>query len=213
MTVSIVSLAARGEGEISVAFEIRSGEHCQREQFLITAELCAELGLRVGACGPDCYDAVSRGAELCSAIKRGLYLLGYGSCSERALQRKLVGKGFSSEIASEAVAELCQRGYLDPRSDAAREAERCVAKLWGRRRIVATLYRKGYDQEVVEYALACLEDDGVDFAQLCAERLRRASGALPTDADDRRRLIASLERNGFSFSEIREAFSIVAQED
>ena len=213
MTVTIVSLAARGEGEISVSFEIRSGEHCQREQFLITAALCADLHLCVGECGTDCYDAVSRGAELCSAVKRGLYLLGYGSCSERTLQRKLMMKGFSAEISAEAVRELCRRGYLDAESDAKREAERCVAKLWGTRRIVATLYQKGYPQEAVKAAIHFLEDEGVDYVDLCAERIRRKEGSVPGDPDTRRRLTASLERNGFSFSEIREAFARVAQEE
>lgn len=209
MTVAIVSLAARGAEEIAVTFSVRNGEYEQRETFSIHAAWVAEWQLCVGESSTECYDRVCHVAELWAAMKRGLYLLGYGSCSERALRRRLVAKGVRAEMAEEAVAELARRGYLNAEADAKREAEKCVAKCWGKRRIAATLYQKGYTQEAVNAALYALEDDEVDYVELCAQSIRRKCGELPTDAEDRRRLTASLERLGFSFSEIREAFSLV----
>lgn len=210
-TVELVSLAARGDEEIAVTFEIRSGEHTQKETFVAPVSLVADLRLKTGACDTDCYDAVSRGAEVGSAVKRGLYILGYGSCSERSLVRKLVSKGFSKEIAEAAVAELDRRGYLNEDADALREAEKCIAKLWGQRRIAATLMTKGFEQEAIQHALYTLEDQGIDYAELCAERIRRKDGEVPTEPDDRRRMMASLQRNGFSISEIREAFRMLEE--
>lgn len=206
MTIEIISLAARSEGEIAVTFEMRSGEHTQKETFVVSARVVADLRLRTGACDTDCYDAVCRGSEVGAAVKKGLYLLGYGSCSERTLERKLVSKGFSREIAREAVAELESRGYLNEDADALREAEKCVAKRWGQRRIAAALKEKGFAQESIQHALYALEDAGVDYVELCAERIQNKVGESPCDADERRRLIASLQRYGFSLSEIQEAF-------
>lgn len=210
MTLAIVSLAARGDEEIAVTFEIRSGEHTQTQRFTVSAATVADLHLHTGVCDTDCYDAVSRASEVCSAIKKALYLLGYGRCSESALCRKLVSKGIDREIAAEAVEELCRRGYLDAENDALREAERCVAKHWGRKRIAAALFEKGYRQSTIQSALNRLEDDGVDFVEVCAERLRRTE--IPDDPDACRKLIASLERNGFSRSEIRDAMQCVLDE-
>ena len=213
MTVTILSLSARGSEEIGVTFELRSGEHAQKETFLISAALLADLRLQVGESNQACYDAVCRGAELCRAMKRGLSILGYGSCSETTLCRKLTAKGFDREIAAEAVRELSQGGYLNGGEDALREAERCVAKYWGKRRIAATLFSKGYASDHVRDALDTLEDEGVDYAMLCAQRIRRQVGVVPSEPVARRKLIASLERYGFTASEIRDAFRIAKEED
>ena len=206
MTIEILSLVARAEGEIAVTFEMRNGEHSQRETFLVSTRLVADLRLRTGECDTACYDAVSRGSEVGAAVKKGLYLLGYGSCSERILVRKLVSKGFSQQIAHEAVSEIERRGYLNEDADALREAQRCVAKRWGQRRIAAALMSKGFAQESIQRALYTLEDQGVDYVELCAERIQSKGDRIPREPDDRRKMIASLQRNGFSMSEIQEAF-------
>ena len=213
MTVTILSLSARGSEEVAVTFELREGEHSQRETFLIPVSLVVDLRLCVGECDRACYDAVCYGAEVFRAVRRGLSILGYGSCSERALCRKLMAKGTAREIAEEAVRQLSRMGYLNGGADALREAERCVAKHWGKRRIAATLFSKGYDQEYVRDALDALEDEGVEYSQLCAERIRMQVGVVPSEPAARRKLIASLERYGFTSSEIREAFRIVTQEE
>ena len=206
MTVSIVSLAARGEDEIAVTFEIRSGEHLQRESFTVSASAVADLRLRKGECDRVLYDTVAREAEVFAAIKKGLYLLGFGRCSEKMLCRKLTAKGIEREIATEAVAELTRRGYLNAVGDAKREAERQAAKLWGRRRIAAALFEKGYGQAEISSALDALEDDGIDYVELCAERMRRTLKALPQTPEQKQKLRTSLERYGYSSSEIRDAW-------
>ena len=185
---------------------MRNGEHRQRETFVVSPRLVADLRLRTGVCDTACYDAVSRGSEVGAAVKKGLYLLGYGSCSERTLVRKLASKGFSQQIAREAVSEIERRGYLNEDADALREAQRCVAKRWGQRRIAAALMSKGFAQESIQRALYTLEDQGVDYVELCAERIQSKAERIPRDPDDRRKMIASLQRNGFSMSEIQEAF-------
>ena len=205
MTVAVVSVSARGRDEVSVSLEIREGDAVQRESFLLSASAFADLHLAVGECGRETFDAVSSEAERYGAVKAGLSVLSYGAHSKRSLCRKLTQKGFSAAVASEAAGRLAELGYIDEDADALREAQRCVAKLWGRKRICAHLYEKGYSEESVRKALYSLEDDGVDFAEVCADRLRQSSRALPKDPKELQKLVASLMRYGFSGSEIKEA--------
>lgn len=211
MTVTILSLSARGAESVAVTFELRCGEQTQRESFLLSPAQVADLGLCRGESNQACYDAVSTCARIYEAKKRGVILLGYGGCSEQALCRKLVAKGISREIAHMAVAELVSEGYVDPTADALREAERCVAKEWGKRRIVATLRAKGYADEAIRAAMYALEDAEVDFVALCAERIQKQVGVVPSEPAARQKLFASLERYGFSSAEIREAMRRLAE--
>ena len=205
MTVTLLSLADRGGEEISVSFELTSGEHRQKESFLLSTAQVADLRLRVGVCDRTCYDNVAYAARLHAAEKRALQILSYGNCSEKMLCRKLVMKGVDREIAEETVASLCERGLLDASASAVREVEKGIVKLWGRRRIAAALYEKGYSDRTVKDAMRVLSE--VDEVALCAARIEKQAGEIPTDPTERKKLIASLERYGFSSSQIREAFS------
>ena len=205
MTVSVLSISARGDSEIAVTFELRKGELRQKECFLLSASVFADLHLTVGECDRDTFDTVSEAAELYRATKKGLSLLGYGTASQKALYRKLVMKGFSKDIAQKAASELSENGFINENSDAVREAERCVVKLWGKKRIVAHLRSKGYSDESIREAIYSLEDNGIDFAELCAERLEKTTDSLPCDPKEMQKLVASLMRYGFSGGEIKEA--------
>ena len=212
MTVSILSLSARGDNEVAVTFELREGEHIQKETFLISSVQMADWSLRRGESTRESYDLVSHGASVYYATKRGLYLLGYGSCSAQSLCRKLIAKGLSRDVAREAVAELSRAGYINEAADAKREAERCVAKAWGKRRVISALCAKGYSQEAIREAMNALEDDGVDYVALCVEQIRKRGGVVPSSPAERQRQIAALTRYGFSSAEIREAFTCLRDE-
>lgn len=213
MTVSVLSVSARGNDEIAVTFEIKEGDMSQRECFLLSARLFADLRIAVGESSRECFDATSEAAELYRATKKGLTLLSYGASSEKALQRKLMMKGFPKDISVRAVKELSDEGYINEESDALREAERSAAKLWGKKRIAAHLYEKGFSDKAVKSAIYGIEDSGTDFTELCAERLRRTAKGIPEDQRERQKLIASLIRYGFSMSEIKEAFETVSNDE
>ena len=207
MTVTLLSLAERGE-EIAVTFSLQSGEHIQKEHFLLSAVQVADLHLRIGECDRACYESVEYSARLHTAEKRALQILSFGSCSEKMLCRKLVMKGIDREIAQEAVASLCERGLLDSSASAVREVEKGIAKLWGRKRILASLYEKGYSDHTIRSALSTLTE--IDEVELCVRRIEKQAVEIPSDPCERRKLIASLERYGFSSSQIREAFQRIA---
>lgn len=205
MTVSVLSAVARGEDEILVTLEIREGENFQREKYLLSSKLFADLGIKLGICDGAVFDAVCHASKVYAAEKRGLNILGFGSCSEKALYLKLVSRGFAKDIAAEAVEHISALGYMNSDGDALREAQRCVSKHWGLRRIAAHLRSKGYPDESVKNAIYTLEDEGVDFSELCLERLRTTYTELPSDREELRKIVAALSRYGFSTSEIRDA--------
>ena len=209
MTLCLVSLSACGNGdEIAVVLESRSGENVQRERLVISSSDFADLGLRKGEITPDGYDAVLAASARHSARKRALAMLGFGRCSAKRLSEKLAAKGVDRGIARETVARLASEGYLHGNEDALRDAEKNAAKLWGRKRIAADLRAKGYETEEIRWALDTMEEDGIDYAESCAERLRRSSVGMPDDPSQRQKVVASLMRAGFSLSEIREATEI-----
>ncbi len=205
MTITLLSLADRGGEEIAVTFALQSGEYIEKKKFLLSTTQVADLRLRVGECARECYDSVEYAAKLHFAIKRALMTLGYGSCSEKMLCRKLVMKGVERGVAEDAVAELCERGLLDSSASAVREVEKCIAKLWGRRRILASLYEKGYSDRTIKEAMSAISE--VDEVALCVRRIEKQAGEIPADPTERKKLIASLERYGFLSSQIKEAFA------
>ena len=208
MLVSVTSAVAVNSGaEINVTFLIQSedGENAQRQSFLISSKQYLVLGISKGECSMELYDETEHSAEIWSAVKKGTSVLGYGAYSKKALRAKLTSKGFSKEVAADAVEELEAMGLLNENGDAHREAQRGVGKLWGKKRIVAGLYEKGYSPEAIHFALCSLEDEDVDFVQNCRTLIEKKYGNLPTDPLQRKKAISSLLHYGYSPSEIKDA--------
>lgn len=212
MQIFITSIAASGNDDIAVSLEIREGEQIQRERFVVSAEVYASLGISKGECDRELYDLLEGEARICAAYKRALCILGYGSCSMRAMVSKLVAKGFDKTDASVAVERLESRGLLVEESNARREAERCAAKLWGETRIASHLRSKGYSGDSVKDALFALEDNGVDFEANCLKLVESKchGGALPSERSELQKLIASVMRYGYSSGEVKHALSQIA---
>jgi len=125
----------------------------------------------------------------------------------KTLVDKLRHRGFSDEVAEYAASYMQKNGYLKENNDAEREAECCVEKLWGKKRIMMHLHQKGYDGEAFAAAMAYLET--VDFVELCVKLIRQKYRTLPKDEKERQKVIAGLVRHGYTFSEIKDAAKIV----
>lgn len=211
MTLRIISLSAMNAGEeIKVTLEAisDSGENSSRESYIISSKQYLCLGLSKGECSPELYDEIARLSEIWQAVKRGTALLGYGACSEKALRVKLISKGFDKYVAEDAAAELVTMGLMCPAEDALREAQKLVAKLWGKKRIVAALYEKGYSPESVAYAMSSLEASGVDYVENCQRLISKRYGEMPDDPNEWRKACAALQRYGYSLSEIKDAGNV-----
>lgn len=210
MQIEICSLSAAGEDEIAVSIEMRAADRSEKRRLVIPSETYIELGLSKGECSRELYDTLEREAEIYTAYRRGLAILGYGACSKRMLTSKLISKGIDRSIAGIAVEKIDSRGYIAEDASARREAERCAAKLWGESRIRAHLASKGYGKDAVDDAMFSLEDAGVDFEENCVKLVESKCKCIPTDKLAMQKLIASISRYGYSLGEVKNAINTIA---
>lgn len=226
MQIRILSITARdGGGEIILRTELcedvfdvadsavahRTPERQFRELSLL-ADRYMELRPMKGVISEEEFRRLEEADRFTAAVRTGLRMLAFGSNTKRGLELKLCGRDISRETAQEAVAYLAARGYLSEEDDAVREAERGVAKLRGKNRICADLYRKGYDSKAVAAAEHYL--DGIDFSEVCRRLIERRYRAqlLRADSDTLRKLAATLMRNGFTMKQIREAIRLCEED-
>ncbi len=208
LTITVRALRAQHEGaEMLVQLLLENGEHQEQKSLVITTEQYCEFNLTRGPISEELYEQIEEAAELCRALRSGESLLSYGANSVQALTRKLVGKGYGREVAAQAAERLAGYGLIDEDRDMKREVEKCLRKLWGSKRISAHLWSKGYAAETMKGFSDLLED--IDFSQNCSALIKKHYGEVPTDADEHRRMIASLSRYGYSIGEIREAIRLL----
>lgn len=228
--------SADGGGAVVVEFEIRpddgSGiapgtadaadgkEKKEYRSLMLLPAQYRELDIRRGVIGEEFFDRILEASRICEAVRRGAGMLSYGAQSCRALEMKLRRAGFPQECAARAVETLCGEGYIDERRDALREAERALARGWGKRRVLSHLYGRGYRDEALSGAGEYL--DGMDFSVSCREVIlkkypqllagRNTERAKTAEAAaklrrEREKCVAALMRLGFSSSDIRDALS------
>lgn len=136
------------------------------------------------------------GGECARARKTAVNILSYSDNTELRLREKLAAKGFSRESADNAVLYVISRGWLDEQKQA-ESALRYLAevKLFGRRRILQELRKRGFRRTVID---SC-DFDCFDFTVNC-RRLWEKRG----NTDDER-TVAYLIRAGYSGDDIRMA--------
>ncbi len=139
-----------------------------------------------------------------SALKHAFRLLGYRDRSEKEMLEKLMKKGFSAEVAGNAVVYLKNRGFIDDRRFAwilkKAAAER---KHLGRSGTRAYLINKGVSGDIVDEILGD-EDNYLDTARNLIEKKLR--GLKSCDEETiKRRLWGMLARRGFSYGTINKA--------
>ena len=208
--ITVTALVALNAGEETCVFiELSDGIHSDTQKHTVLTNQYAELRIKKGEIDREKYEEIVGAASIAAAYKKGLAFLGYGSYSKKTLYYKLKSRGFDDETANEAIQMLCQNGYVNEDGSCTREAERCIAKLWGKKRIVSHLYSKGFSETSVREAL--LELDETDYIENCKKLILRdhkhALAATRTDKAAASKLIASLTRMGYSFSEIKSALA------
>jgi regulatory protein len=210
MIIELTSGAIINEGrEVFLHVEIREGDKCERKEFTLPRGIFDALELPTPPAEIDrekVFEIMSADEQY-RAIKKAFDILAFGRNSVKTLTDKLRHRGFSDEIAAETAAYMERNGYIKENGDAEREAECCVNKLWGKKRIMMHLHQKGYDGEAFAAAMAYLET--VDFVELCVKLIRQKYRTLPKDEKERQKVIAGLVRHGYTFSEIKDAAKIV----
>ncbi len=212
MIINITALTAQNNGEeITVSLELSDGIHTEKQRHTILTDKYIELALKKGEIDTRKYEDIVRFANICAAYKKALSLLSYGSCSKKNLQFKLKSRGFDEDISREVIEMLQNASFVREDETCEREAERCVKKLWGKKRIISHLYSKGFDNEAVKQALLFLEQ--IDFEENCKVLLLKDYKRRLADAKEDRaamtKLVAALCRMGYSISEIKSAISSI----
>lgn len=210
--ITIRSLHAQNEGaEVALRVLLENGEHREERRLVLTTEQYCELKPVRGVISEERFDVLESAAQLCAAIRAGEHLLSYGANSVQALTQKLIHRGYLHETAARAAQRLCEMGLIDEQGDLRRELEKCLRKLWGAKRIRAHMWSRGFGADAMAELPALLEE--VDFVENCTALIRKHYGAISKDPDERRHMIASLGRYGYSLSEIREAIATVQENE
>ena len=210
MIINVTALVALNSGEETcVCVELTDGTHTEAQKLTLLTKQYADIRIKKGQIDRNKYEEIVRASRLASAYKKGLVFLGYGSHSKKTLYFKLKSRGFEDEITNEAIAMLSSEGYINEDSSCLREAEKSLQKLWGKKRIISHLYSKGFSESSVRDALDELGE--IDYAENCKKLIlrdhKRGLLAAREDKAEMSKLVASLTRMGYSFSEIKSALA------
>jgi regulatory protein len=121
------------------------------------------------------------------------------------LERKLDARGFAAEVVSQVIDRLTAAGYLDDRRFARQWAESAVRNGRGYGpRLMQELNLRGVPRDIVSEVVAGISAAYGEDEILARILARKYSGFDPRTASDRdkRRVIAYLQRRGFSLAAI-----------
>lgn len=180
MAGRILRCAVTESGAVRLSVREEHFEGDVRRCFTLSGEDYERLGAPVS--GDEADDeliaSLAEAEGRYKATARAVSLLSHGDNSARGLCRKLRSRGYDRESAEAAVANMLQKGYIREQEQARRIAVTCATrKLWGRRRIVASLAEKGYDLSLARQVIEEAERDGeIDFEETKKELLSRKLG-------------------------------------
>ena len=183
----------------------------EKRKFLIFTEQYLELGIRKGQIiDEEIFDKIEDLSKKCRAIRKGSDLLSYSASSKVRLAHRLRSKGIDKESAENAAEHLEKMGLIDEEADVERQVISCLKKLWGKKRIYRELCAKGYGSDIVGENISLIDEE--TLVQNCATLIKKKYRVIPDESNEVKKIIASLVRYGYTFSEIKEAFRMVAEE-
>ncbi len=177
-------------------------------QYPMLCKFVSELQLSRGFVDAETLEKIHRYSEVSCAYIKACRLLGYSACSVIGLRRKLREKGFSAEASHVAVNMVCDMGLIDEEAFATREAELCLEKYWGERRIISKLREKGFANSTIQSVRDFLLF--YDFDKRCLHVARKKFGKKSLDRQDYSKAYGSLARLGYSGSQINYALKILS---
>ena len=213
MKIEIISVGAIGEGaEMIISVSVSDGDgRIEKRKFLIFTEQYLELGIRKGQIiDEETFDKIEELSKKCRAIRKGSDLLSYSASSKVRLAHRLRSKGIDKESAENAAEHLEKMGLIDEEADVERQVISCLKKLWGKKRIYRELCAKGYGSDIVGENISLIDEE--TLVQNCATLIKKKYRVIPDESNEVKKIIASLVRYGYTFSEIKEAFRMVAEE-
>lgn len=95
------------------------------------------------------------------AYERAVKILASADNTRRALQRKLVERGFTAAEAESAVERLAAEGYLNEDEMLLRQFAVFAKRMWGPLKFMPSLLAKGFSREDIDRVQARAEEEGV----------------------------------------------------
>ena len=212
MKIEVISVSAVSEGaEMIISVSVSDGDDKrEKRKFLIFTEQYLELGLRKGQIiDEEIFDKLEELSKQCRAIRKGADLLSYSASSKVRLAHRLRSKGIDKESAESAAKHLEKMGLIDEEADVERQVASCLKKLWGKKRIYRELCAKGYSGDIVGENISFVDEE--TLVQNCATLIKKKYRVIPDEPNEVKKIIASLVRYGYTFSEIKEAFRIIQE--
>lgn len=164
--------------------------------------------LRVGrVLSGEALDQLEHEDQPYRARSRALTLLSARDRSSADIESRLARLGFATDVVTETVEWLRERGYVDDERFVERYAAEKLRTGWAERRVRTELFRQGLERDLVDRILAstAIDDDAVtDRSDALLETLRRRfAGQLATDPKTAERRMASfLARRGYDWETV-----------
>lgn len=138
------------------------------------------------------------------ARKKAMDFLARREYGHAELVKKLAGKGFTQEVAEQAVSKLTQEGLQSDARFAESFVRSRIDQGKGPVRIRLDLSQRGIGDAAIEIAL---EESGADWRLLaCEQRIRKFGPDLPADFREKARQMRFLKYRGFEQDHIQSAF-------
>lgn len=185
---------------IKLALESDSGERAEADITISFDDYSTySEHIREGEISEEFFSVLEEKGRVYAAYSYGMYLLGFGECPRKKLVSKLVRKGHDRDSSETAADMLVHAGYIDE-YELVHSAmlHACHDKCYGRRRIIAELYEKGFEREVIQEAFRLFEGE-LDYDGAKRKLLRTRFGSdtpEPADIKEKQKIMNTLYRYG-----------------
>lgn len=181
--------------QVTVSFPVSAA--VKKRRFTVSRECYEENGAprENSDIGSDIYAALVAECDATEALLHAYSLLDYADCSAAALYKKLRLRGYLQESAREAIRVLTEKGVLsDQRLLLHAIPVLAESKLYGKRKILESLVKKGFRQDDIRKAMAECEENGLlDFKGIRREYIKKKQLDRLSEEEQK----AALRKQGF----------------
>ncbi len=153
------------------------------------------------------YDDIIENSIFIKAKDTAFKYLGYKARTKYEIEKKLIEKEFPTEIVERTINLLLTYGYIDDESYAKKFiSEKINYKGYGKHRIKYELKMKKVDEQIIDDLLTDTHDDELEKAiKLATKKIKNKN----IDYKEKQKVIAYLQRRGYSFDIIKESIDTV----
>jgi regulatory protein len=200
LKVEITDVIAVDSGNsVRLKVEICDRDKTDKRQLIISSSQYYDCGMiHPGIIDEEMFERLFEMANTYAAIRKGAELLGYSAANKTSLIRKLKERGFSHDNATQAVDYLSDKGYIDELAQAEKLIIRYAKRnLYGRRRIEAELFAKGYSRDVINDAFDSTDSD-IDYEENKKKLIKtKFAGSDLSDFAVKQKVYSLLRRYGY----------------